>query len=128
MRWWDTTVVFVILETAFFKTHHSLPGAGKTTLMSRMAANNITNFPTHLRCVYVRHEILLDQDISARNFLLSVAASAPVATSTASLESDVNSALQSVGFTSEMERKFVSTLSGGWRMRLAIGRNSFWLM
>ncbi len=74
------------------------------------------------KCVYVRHEILLDQDITARDFLLGVAGSVNGGdTASAAVVDEVNHALKSVGFTAQMEIKFVSALSGGWRMRLAIG-------
>ena len=35
-------------------------GVGKTTLLTRIAAGDIDNFPTDLNCYYVQHEILDD--------------------------------------------------------------------
>lgn len=32
-------------------------GVGKTTIMTRIAKQDIHNFPTHLKCVYVQHEV-----------------------------------------------------------------------
>lgn len=32
-------------------------GVGKTTIMTRIAQQDIHNFPTHLKCVYVQHEV-----------------------------------------------------------------------
>ena len=38
-------------------------GTGKTTLLNRLAAKDITGFPTELRTFYIRHEVLCDDGV-----------------------------------------------------------------
>ena len=37
-------------------------GVGKTTLLTRIDAGDIANFPTDIKVVFVRHEILANDD------------------------------------------------------------------
>ncbi|KNC83143.1 hypothetical protein SARC_04594 [Sphaeroforma arctica JP610] len=89
-------------------------GAGKTTLMTRLARNDIIGFPQNLRCVYVKHEILTDQETPVVDFL----------TEEEKLpKADCQKALETVGFSPTMLQAPVSSLSGGWRMKLALARS-----
>ena len=89
-------------------------GAGKTTLLTRLAAGDITGWPSDLRCVFVRHEVLSSVATPILEFLEAKAVELKVA------KSDAKPCLLAVGFTEELMRKTVTELSGGWRMRLAI--------
>eukprot|EP01134_Creolimax_fragrantissima_P007657 CFRG7657T1 len=89
-------------------------GAGKTTLMTRLARNDIIGFPQDLRCVYVKHEILTDQDTPVVDFLT---------TEEKLPKEECQKALEGVGFSPEMLVAPVSSLSGGWRMKLALARS-----
>merc|ERR1719502_1809221 len=44
-------------------------GTGKTTLLNRLAAKDITGFPTELRTFYIRHEVLCDDGVFVKDFL-----------------------------------------------------------
>ena len=44
-------------------------GTGKTTLLNRLAAKDITGFPTELRTFYIRHEVLCDDGVVVKDFL-----------------------------------------------------------
>jgi elongation factor 3 len=92
-------------------------GVGKTTLMSRMGAGDIRGFPVHLKCVYVKHEILTNPGITVETFMLDTARE---------LKAPAERALQSlreVGFSEEGVKQPVNELSGGWRMKLALARS-----
>ena len=45
-------------------------GVGKTTILTRIAAKDIANFPMELKCYYVQHEELSDKPISVLDFML----------------------------------------------------------
>jgi hypothetical protein len=47
---------------------------GKTTLLNRLAARDISGFPEHLNVVYVQHEILANDEQSVINYMLSAQA------------------------------------------------------
>ena len=91
-------------------------GVGKTTLLTRLAAGDIHNFPAALRRVYVQHEVLAASDKSVSAFMQE---HNPDAT-----EEDVEAALARVGFTLQLRQAQLSALSGGWRMRLALARST----
>merc|ERR1711965_528506 len=44
-------------------------GTGKTTLLNRLSAKDITGFPTELRTFYIRHEVLCDDGVFVKDFL-----------------------------------------------------------
>lgn len=52
----------------------SLPraGVGKTTLLTRLGNGDIRGFPTHLKCLYVKHEILSELGESVVGFMREV--------------------------------------------------------
>ena len=94
-------------------------GAGKTTLLTRLAAGDIEGFPSDVRCVFVRHEVLATASERVSTFLEDEAASDEDEPRDATA---VDRCLRSVGFDDEMMAKSVAELSGGWRMRLSIAR------
>eukprot|EP00928_Gymnodinium_smaydae_P081805 TRINITY_DN65262_c0_g1_i1.p1 TRINITY_DN65262_c0_g1~~TRINITY_DN65262_c0_g1_i1.p1 ORF type:complete len:754 (-),score=147.36 TRINITY_DN65262_c0_g1_i1:107-2215(-) len=95
-------------------------GAGKTTLMSALVNKAVVELPPDLNVVHVHGGSVLDHDdpgITALHFAelhcteLHLAAKSDV---------DVRTALETVGFTADMQDKAIGELSGGWRMRLAL--------
>jgi len=92
-------------------------GVGKTTIMTRIAQQDIHNFPTHLKCVYVQHEVHRGKSDAAETVLSFMQSQVPDET-----EAEVIGALHSVGFSEKMVNGPVVDLSGGWRMKLAIAR------
>ena len=93
--------------------------SGKTTLMKAMATQQLESFPTNLKSVFVETDILgelshlslteyIKQDKRLESLNLT--------------EEIINEHLVKMGFTEDMMRGGVSTLSGGWRMKLALTR------
>lgn len=93
--------------------------SGKTTLMRAMATQQLESFPQHLKSVFVETDILgelshltlteyVKQDKRLESLNLT--------------EETINEHLQKMGFTEDMMKGGVSTLSGGWRMKLALAR------
>jgi len=94
-------------------------GTGKTTLLNRVAAKDIYQFPQDKSVYYVQHEILAEKDAPIFTFMQS---QVPEGTTDATLREK----LEFVGFTDELMKATVSSLSGGWRMKLAIARSMLW--
>jgi elongation factor 3 len=93
--------------------------SGKTTLMKSMASQQLESFPSDLKSVFVETDILgelshlslieyIKQDKRLEKLNLS--------------ENIINDTLQKLGFTEDMMKGGVSSLSGGWRMKLALAR------
>jgi len=98
-------------------------GAGKSTLMKAIAGGNLAGFPTELITVYVECEIIGEKaDMTVLEYIMTdakvIAAGAE--------ESAVRAMLTDMGFgvsrTAAAIEAGVSTLSGGWRMKLALSR------
>ncbi|KAK9468997.1 armadillo-type protein [Lipomyces arxii] len=94
-------------------------GSGKSTLMRAIANGQVEGFPTQDECktVYVEHDIDgSDADTSVLDFVVS------------DPEVDIKDpevavkALTEVGFTDEMIKMPITSLSGGWKMKLALAR------
>ena len=51
-------------------------GVGKTTLLTRVAAGDINNFPKDVSCYYIQHEILAEEGTSVLDFMLGQACDA----------------------------------------------------
>jgi len=96
---------------------------GKTTLMRAMAAGQLENFPTHLNSVFVEADII--GELSHLSCLDYVFEDERIQSCGISRE-QVAAQLDAVGFTAEEStacyNNGVSTLSGGWRMKLALAR------
>jgi len=98
-------------------------GAGKSTLMKAIAGGNLAGFPTELVTVYVECEIIGEKaDMTVIEYIMS---DDKVKTAGCSEES-VREMLTEMGFgvsrTAAAIEAGVGTLSGGWRMKLALSR------
>ncbi len=72
-----------------------------------------------LRTVYVEHDIDAEEaDTCVVNFVVEDEGLKGLNAS----EEEVVKVLSSVGFTTEMLQQSVGSLSGGWKMKLALGR------
>jgi elongation factor 3 len=92
-------------------------GAGKSTLMRSIANGSLQEFPADLKTVYVEHEIQgSDADTPVVEFI-----QADPKCAHKSLEQIV-AQLDEVGFSDDMKKAPISSLSGGWRMKLALSR------
>merc|ERR1712232_473649 len=98
--------------------------SGKTTLMRSIANNQVEGFPdvTEVRTVFVEADIQGEQShLSCVDYVF---ADEKIQAMGISLD-EVRNVLSSVGFTPDGKAKpdhAVSTLSGGWRMKLALAR------
>lgn len=98
-------------------------GAGKSTLMKSIAGGNLQGFPTELITVYVECEIIGEKaDMSVLEYIMTD----EKVKQNGCAEDDVKEMLTSMGFgvsrTAAAIDAGVSTLSGGWRMKLALSR------
>lgn len=97
-------------------------GAGKSTLMRSIANGQLDGFPPkdELRTVYVEHDI----DASESNVpVVEYVYSDPILQDASHpAHTQVSEVLGSVGFTEAMQQSPVSSLSGGWKMKLALAR------
>ncbi len=98
-------------------------GAGKSTLMKSIAGGNLQGFPTHLITVYVECEIIGEKaDMTVLEYIMSDEKIKQCNCN----EETVKEMLTSMGFgvsrTAAAIDAGVSTLSGGWRMKLALSR------
>ena len=88
-------------------------GTGKTTLLNRLAAKDITGFPTELRTFYIRHEVLCDDGIVVKDFLKIHAPSDKV-------DKDFDEVLEYVELPQEHRAAEVNSLSVGFKMKLSV--------
>lgn len=93
-------------------------GAGKSTLMRAIANGQVEGFPSQdeLKTVYVEHDI--DGTHADTNVVEYV-----IATCGENVVGDtetVRKHLMEFGFTDEMTRMPITSLSGGWKMKLAL--------
>jgi elongation factor 3 len=98
-------------------------GAGKSTLMKSIAGGNLQGFPTELITVYVECEIIGEKaDMTVLEYIMTDDKVKQCECS----EETVKEMLTSMGFgvsrTAAAIDAGVSTLSGGWRMKLALSR------
>ena len=98
-------------------------GAGKSTLMKAIAGGNLAGFPTELVTVYVECEIIGEKaDMTVIDYIMSD----EKIQKCGCLETSVREMLTNMGFgvsrTAAAIDAGVGTLSGGWRMKLALSR------
>ena len=93
-------------------------GTGKSTLMRAITNGQVEGFPSpdEVRTFYVEHDIDgSEADTSVLQFILSdkrILAAEP----------EVRETLASVGFSEERQQNAIGSLSGGWKMKLALAR------
>ncbi|CAN0086830.1 unnamed protein product [Scytosiphon promiscuus] len=92
-------------------------GAGKTTLMRNIANGAIDGLPTELRTVFVQHDIVAsDVETSIIDYTCNVEELKGVS------RDKVSATLADVGFSEEGQAAPITSLSGGWKMKLALAR------
>lgn len=93
-------------------------GTGKSTLMNAIVNNQVEGFPdpSQVRTFYVQHDIDgSEESISIIDWVLSD--KRLLAT-----PEEIKSTLESVGFDEEKQQHSIGSLSGGWKMKLALAR------
>jgi len=98
-------------------------GVGKSTLMRAIANGQVDGFPPadELRTVYVEHDIQASMaDLNVLDFVFAdpLLHSGGLDVSREAIEKQ----LTSVGFTQDMLGMVITSLSGGWKMKLALAR------
>lgn len=93
-------------------------GAGKSTLMRAIANGQVEGFPTQEECrtVYVEHDI--DGSAAETSVVDFVIADGMVGLT----KVDVEAKLREFSFSEEMITMPIGSLSGGWKMKLALAR------
>ena len=93
-------------------------GTGKSTLMRAIQNGQVEGFPSPdvVRTFYVEHDIDgSEADTSVLQFILSDSR-------ILANEAEVIETLSSVGFSDERQKQSIGSLSGGWKMKLALAR------
>ncbi|KAI0035012.1 P-loop containing nucleoside triphosphate hydrolase protein [Vararia minispora EC-137] len=93
-------------------------GTGKSTLMRAITNGQVEGFPSpdEVRTFYVEHDIDgSEEDTSVLEFILS---DKRVQVS----KEEIIETLASVGFSDERQKHAIGSLSGGWKMKLALAR------
>merc|ERR1711988_1482603 len=94
-------------------------GAGKSTLMRSIAAELVEGFPKEIRSVYVECDVsAADADYICWEFIHMD----PMIQKMGKTKEDVIEMMRSCTFTDTLIFGPVGSLSGGWRMRLALSR------
>jgi len=96
-------------------------GCGKSTLMRAIANEQVEGFPpkSELRTVYVEHAIQASQaEMAVLDFVVEDELMKQLNVS----KDEVMRVLSSVGFTDVMQAQSISSLSGGWKMKLELAR------
>ena len=94
-------------------------GAGKSTLMKAIANKNLQGFPEELTSIYVEHDIQgNNSDISVLTY---VKEDEKIKTKNLD-ENAIIKSLTDIGFEDNLINGPVTSLSGGWRMKLALSK------
>mmetsp|Transcript_42170 Transcript_42170/g.51200 ORF Transcript_42170/g.51200 Transcript_42170/m.51200 type:complete len:1088 (+) Transcript_42170:115-3378(+) len=96
-------------------------GCGKSTLMKAIANGQVEGFPSpeEVRTKYVEHDIQGDQtEMNTVEFVMDDTMLKADKVS----ENSVRTTLLDLGFTDKMLKAPITALSGGWKMKLALGR------
>ncbi|EPY51715.1 AAA family ATPase ELf1 [Schizosaccharomyces cryophilus OY26] len=96
-------------------------GCGKSTLLKAIADYKVENFPPpeQVKTCFVAHS-LQGEDTSIA--ILDFVANDPSLAAMKVTREEAAAALKSVGFTEEMQKDPVASLSGGWKMKLELAR------
>ena len=94
-------------------------GTGKTTLLNRVAAKDIAGFPEDVSVYYIQLQITSEKEETIVDFMVQMV---PEGVS----RGTVVNTLKEVGFDDEKMAATIQSLSGGWRMKLAIARAMLW--
>jgi len=92
-------------------------GIGKSTLLRAISSDQLDGFPKRdvLKTVYMEHDIDADQsEQTALQYIMALASAADEATARAELTEK--------GFDEQKIQTLVGSLSGGWKMKLALTR------
>lgn len=93
-------------------------GTGKSTLMRAITNGQVEGFPSpdEVRTFYVEHDIDgSEAESSVLDFILAD-------TRIQASKEDIIETLASVGFSDERQAQAIGSLSGGWKMKLALAR------
>ena len=99
-------------------------GSGKTTLMRAINNEQVEGFPkqNEVKTVYVEHDLdSADTELSVIGWTMMKLEQVGIKTS----KEDVESQLIEFGFVKEQLDNGITSLSGGWRMKLALARAVF---
>ena len=100
--------------------------AGKTTLMRSISNGQIEGFPSpeEVRTVFIENDIQgAQQKMNVVEFVQdTVYLKGNIDANTTITETQIREMLADIGFTEEMMNGPITSLSGGWKMKLALGR------
>jgi elongation factor 3 len=99
-------------------------GSGKTTLMRAINNEQVEGFPkqNEVKTVYVEHDLdSADTEQTVIAWTLKKLADVGITKP----EEEVKSTLNEFGFTNDMYNGAITSLSGGWKMKLALARAVF---
>merc|ERR1711939_1175023 len=91
-------------------------GSGKSTLMRAIHNGQVEGFPSpdEVRTFYVEHDV--DGDESENSIVSFILKDKRILKT----EPEVRDVLESVGFTRDRQEAAIGSLSGGWKMKLAL--------